>query len=164
MRIVSVALRKVRSATTFSAFEIALILPVFLLLGVARLAIIWLPFRTYARRLGKQVALEVPPSDLSAADLTRAKRIGKVVRRTAQITPWQSLCLGQALVAAVLMRTARIPYRVFFGLVPASDTQAPDLLAAHAWVRTGGTNLTGGQDVGKYTVVMVFEHQASAAL
>lgn len=74
MRILSVALRKAKALQTFSAFEIALILPVFLLLGLSRLAIIWLPFRIYATRLGQQVGPQVQPIHLSAIDIPRLFR------------------------------------------------------------------------------------------
>lgn len=163
MRGLPVALRKVRSLTTFSLFEIALIVPVFLALGCARLAIAILPFRTYARRMGRQSPLDTRAPSLSAAQLKRAKSIGRVVRSTANITPWASLCLAQAMVAAALLGVANIPYCVFFGLSSTSDPHAPDPLAAHSWVRAAETNLTGGQKVGMYTVVMVFERSPKGA-
>lgn len=163
MRVLSVAARKLRTVTTFSAFEIALIAPVFVLLGAARVAVLCLPFRTYARHLGTQVGLNAPPLDLSDKATTRAHRVGRVVRSVAKVTPWQSLCLPQAMVAAFLMRVAGIPYQVFFGLVSGAAVKSPDPLAAHAWVRAGETNMTGGNRVGMFTVVAVFERRAKAA-
>ncbi|MCF2872367.1 lasso peptide biosynthesis B2 protein [Octadecabacter sp. G9-8] len=159
----AVAARKMRSAATFSAFEYSLILPVFVLLGFARLAILCLPFRVYARFLGDQVNNHSVLPNLAGPRPTRAKRIGRMVRRTAKITPWKSLCLAQVMVASFLLRRAKIPYRVFFGLAAAATDNAPDPLNAHAWLRVGDTNLTGGQDVEIYTVVMVFEHFAEGA-
>lgn len=150
--------------TTLSAFEIALIVPVFILLGFARLAIMVLPFRTYARHFGQQTSGDLSPAVLPSPDTTRAQRIGRVVRRTAKITPWKSLCLAQVMVGSFLLRRAHIPYRVFFGIMPSAHDTAPDPLAAHAWLRVADTNVTGGQQVGMYTVVMVFENRAKGPL
>nr|WP_282563137.1 lasso peptide biosynthesis B2 protein [Gymnodinialimonas phycosphaerae] len=158
MGIVAVALRKVRSATTFSAFELILIAPVFMALGVARLAILILPFRLYARVLGQPAGLDVETAPVSDSAMARARAIGKVVRRTARITPWQSVCLGQAMVAALLLRLAGVPYCGYFGVAAARDGAETDPLSAHAWVRVGHWNATGGQDVRRYAVVMVFKH------
>lgn len=153
----SIAFRKLRSLSTFSAFEIALVIPVLLGLGLARLAIAFLPFRRYARPLGAQSPLDTSPPSLTAAQLKRAKRIGRVVRSTARVTPWASLCLAQAMVASALLRLCRLPYCVVFGLSP---NTGPDLLDAHAWVAAGNAVLTGGHGLARYTIVMVFAHPA----
>lgn len=156
----SVVLRKMRSAKAMSWQEIALILPVFLLLGLARMAILTLPFRIYAPYFGRQIGLETPsPRPISARDQARVNRIGRVVRRTADATPWQSKCLAQASVASFLLRLVDIPYFAAFGLRVDDTDNTPDPLAAHCWVRVGDRNVTGGQDISDYTVVMVFDRQ-----
>lgn len=157
MGIVSVALRKARSATTFSAFEISLVLPVFVLLGVARLAILTVPFRIYARHLGREALLDTKTVAVSTAQMARTHSIARVVRRTAMITPWESLCLAQAMVSALLLRLSDIPYCAVFGLALKIDTTSDDLMDAHAWVRVDDMNVTGGQNVSRYTVVKVFQ-------
>ena len=159
MNILSVTARKFRSLTTFSAFEIFMIPFVLLLLGLARLAIMGLAFRTYANRLGRQADMKGPTLDVSPAKTLRAKQIGRVVRRSAQVTPWESLCLGQAMVAALLLKCFKIQYRVAFGVASTNeDDTAPNPLMAHAWTQVGEVNITGGQDVSMYTPVMAFEH------
>lgn len=163
MPVLSVAFRKLRSLTTFSLFEIALIIPVFVALGCARLAIAFRPFRTYARHMGTQNALDTKPPELSATDLKRAKSIGRVVRSTAKITPWASLCLAQALSVSFFLRLARLPYCVVFGVAARSDVEEQDPLAAHAWVLCGDIALTGGHGLARYTVVMVFKSDPAGA-
>lgn len=159
MGIVATALRKVRSATTFSVREIFLIAPVFVALGLARLAILILPFRVYARVFGQQGGLEVADVPASDRDMARARSVGRIVRRTAHNTPWASLCLAQAMVAAVLLRGAGISFCAIFGLAPGGADES-DPLAAHVWVRVGDYNVTGGQDVRRFTVVKVFQNRA----
>lgn len=160
MGIVATALRKMRSARAFSAFELALIPGVMVLLGLARLAVLTLPFRTYARFFGTQVALDQVPQALSPQSLARARTIGRVVRRGAGNTPWASVCLPQAMVAGLLLRLADIPHCVIFGVTREQAGQGSDPFAAHVWIRAGDTNVTGGQDVRAYTVVSVFQRRA----
>lgn len=157
MGLVSLALRKARSATTFSAFEIGLVLPVFVLLGVARLAILTMPFRLYGRHLGREAGLQTATVAVSEAQMARAHSFGRVVRRTAKITPWASLCLAQAMVSSLLLRLADIPYCAIFGLARGGADDAANPMEAHVWVRTSDMNVTGGQDVSRYSVVMVFQ-------
>ena len=155
------ALRKARTLTTFSCVEITLMGPVFVLLGLARLAILMLPFRFYAGRLGAQSKLTTTHMVLEdVASLKRAKGIGRVVRSMAQLTPWASLCLAQAMVAAFLLRLFMLPYCVVFGVAPAADKQRDNPLDAHAWVTVGDMVVTGGQGIARFTVVKVFEHNA----
>lgn len=163
MPVLSVALRKLRSLTTFSLFEIAPILPVFVALGCARLAIAILPFRTYGRRTGTQSALDTQPPDLRVTDLSRAKSIGRMVRSTAKITPRASLCLAQALTVTFFLRLARLPYCVVFGLAAKAGTEDPDPLAAHAWVLADNVALTGRHGLARYTIVMVFKNNPRTA-
>ncbi len=157
MRALSLAVRKARTLTTFSAFEIALVLPAFFLLGLARLAILLLPFRTYARHFGTKGSLNPTASLLSDADTSRAKSVGRVVRSVANVTPWASLCLAQAIVATLFLRLIDVPYCVFFGVAPTQDPKNAKPLDAHAWVMTGAAAVTGGRGHRRFTVVQVFE-------
>ncbi len=157
MRALSLALRKARTLTTFSALEVAFVLPAFLLLGLARLAILLLPFRVYARHFGAVATLKPAPSVPSEADLKRARSVGRVVRSVANVTPWASLCLAQAMVAALLLRLIDVPYCVFFGVAPTQDQKNANPLDAHAWIMTGDAAVTGGRGHRRFTVVQVFE-------
>lgn len=162
MGVVSVALRKMRSATTLSVAELCLIAPTFILLGAARVAILTMPFRRYAPMFGAQAGLQAVSQPLSDKDMARVQSIGRIVRRTAQITPWQSLCLCQAMVAALFLRIVGIPFCAIFGLAPGRDDAGSDPMQAHVWVRAGEYNVTGGQNVSQYTIVMGFERPTKA--
>ena len=160
MGMLSTAGRKIRSAAALTVFELTLVLPVFCLLGVARAAILLLPFARYARSFGKQGTSTPMSVALSDKQIQRIRQIGRVVRSTANVTPWRSLCLAQAMVAAFLLRIARIPHRTYFGVRPADESQSNDPFAAHSWVRCEDYNVTGGQNVSSYTVVNIFEWPA----
>lgn len=63
-----------------------------------------------------------------------------MVRTAAARTPWQSDCYPQALTARVLLRAARVPHSVTFG-VRRDDAGE---LRAHAWVAAADVAVTGG--------------------
>ena len=163
MSLLSVALRKIRSAATFSATELALVPLVFVLLGVARLAILMLPFRSYVGLFGEVTDLSTVQGAATARAMSRQGSVGRVVRRTAKITPWESLCLAQAMVASVLLRASGVSFLVFFGVARADGDGSSDPLAAHCWVRVGEVNVTGGQNVSRFTVVKAFARPGTAA-
>ncbi|GAB5445410.1 lasso peptide biosynthesis B2 protein [Gymnodinialimonas sp.] len=125
-------------------------------LGLARLAILTLPFARYRGALG------TPSNNLGATgtDVPRqdtVTRIGKLVRGVARLTPWTSNCLPQALVAALLLRGASIPYVVHLGMRrdAAQDDREPELLA-HAWTLVGPQAVTGGREANGMTPVATF--------
>ncbi|TWG93927.1 transglutaminase superfamily protein [Nocardioides sp. J9] len=66
--------------------------------------------------------------------------MGWVVRTAATRTPWRSDCFPQALTARLLLRAARVPHTVTFGL----RRDAAGQLKAHVWVAAGEVAVTGG--------------------
>lgn len=129
------------------------------LLGVTRLLTVLLPFRAIRHLLGEQrsprtvdgtvdgsvdgsvdpASGPVPPP-ASARDENRARQIGWAVRTAAGRTPWRSDCYPQALTARALLRAARVPHTVTFGVRRDDAGQ----LKAHAWVGAGRVAVTGG--------------------
>lgn len=126
--------------------------PSYLMLGVARLALMILPFSAIAPRLGcsMQTAAVVPLASPSESSL--ARHIGGAIRMAAGYTPWDSKCLAQAMVAAKLLTLSRVPYGLFLGVSP--DGRGG--LKAHAWVCTGPVAVTGGHSFYDFTVVGTF--------
>ncbi|XBB70356.1 lasso peptide biosynthesis B2 protein [Nocardioides sp. WV_118_6] len=117
------------------------------LLGLTRLLTVVLPFGAVRRLLGEPAAPDAAaPSaapvcpDATARDLGRARSVARVVRYAATRTPWTSDCYPQALTARLLLRAARVPHTVVFGLRRGT---AGDL-RAHAWVTVGDATVTGG--------------------
>jgi transglutaminase superfamily protein len=119
-------------------------------LGLARLAILALPFRWIAPYMGQPRA--VSPIDDASVNVDQVKRIARAIRRTSRHTPWDSNCLSQALTAKRMLHRRRINCTLYLGLAKDDD----DHLQAHAWVRSGSFILTGGRGSGRYAAVATF--------
>lgn len=121
-------------------FERCLLLPAWLLLGLARAAVLCLGFRRLAPWLGRSVAAPQPLPPLDARAQRRALQIGRTLRLAARRTPWDSNCLARALAANVLLRLFRVPHMLCLGVARSPSAQ----LQAHAWVVAGERSVTGG--------------------
>jgi hypothetical protein len=118
-------------------------------LGLARAAVIVLPFRVIARGLGER--MEETPA--SAPATARARGVGRALAVAAARTPWRSKCLEQALAAKAMLRRRGIRSTMYLGV-----TSPP--VEAHAWVRVADVHVTGGADVDRYAVVASFADPA----
>jgi len=97
----------------------------------------------------KETAESIQP-----ADLHLARMIGWAVRSGANYTPWESVCLPQAVAAKWMIKRRGISGTLYLGVM--KDETKPDKLAAHAWVRCGQFILTGAKGHLQYTVVSTF--------
>lgn len=132
--------------------ERLLLLEAFLLLGLARLCIMILPFRWLAKSLGQH--MKETDVLLKPGQLPFARLIGGAVRSVANYTPWESVCLPQAVAAKWMLARRGIPGTLYLGVM--KDEAKPEKLAAHAWVRSGQSILTGARGHRQYTVVSTF--------
>lgn len=147
-------LRKKWSTFLTFPFTDKLLVPiVFILLGVARLSTLIISFRYYARFLGSYQKIDAFTPVLTTEQTQRARRIGHIVRATANITPWESLCLVQAMVASLLLRWWRVPYILHFGLAKNTDPTDSHPMKAHAWVTAGPVAVTGGRSLFSFAIV-----------
>lgn len=134
-----------------------LLVEVFVLLGVAWLALRLDPFRRLARGLGplqSETAREVPP-----AQLQQARRVGLAIARVAPRTPWESNCFPQALAAKFWLRRHGIASTLYLGVAlhKAGDEEFPATpMTAHAWLRCGPLFVSGGQGRERFTLVACF--------
>ncbi|UIP06155.1 lasso peptide biosynthesis B2 protein [Erythrobacter sp. SDW2] len=148
--------RKLAGLRGYSASEITMVAPSLVLLGLARLAILFLPFRFYARVLGTVASQGLPAPPLTAGLDNRARSIGRSVRATARITPWKSVCLPQAMVASLLLRVGGVPHVVHFGLAPGDAKPDAAPMQAHAWIVAGKRIVTGAPVLPEYRIVSSF--------
>jgi hypothetical protein len=107
--------------------------------------VVVLPFRVLARRLGVRHA-ETPAS---ATDNPGLGGIAWAIGAAARRAPWRSECLEQAIAAKAMLRRRGVASTLYLGM-------ARDPVGAHAWVRVGDVNVTGGRDVARYAVVASF--------
>lgn len=135
-----------------SGVERQLLLEAFVLLGLARLLVLTVPFRWLARSLGKHMqesALESSP-----ADLHQARLIGRAISSAAGNTPWESVCLPQAVTGQWMLKRRGIAATLYLGVAKADAK--PEQLAAHAWLRCGEAIITGASGHKQFTVVATF--------
>ncbi len=150
--------RRLRNVGKHPRFEWAWLLPCWAALGISRAAVLTVPFRRLAPRLGESRGSSPWIPLLTAAQQARAEQVGRVVRRTARFTPWNSNCFAQALTASLLLRVYAVPYTLHFGLAP--DGATDEHLKAHAWVSSGPVKVCGGDGFARFTVVGCFAHPA----
>lgn len=150
--------RKARSFAHRPLFEQVWFIPVWLLLGLSRALILFVPFRTLASHLGRHTGVAPWVPLLDARQAARARAISRVVQMAASYTPWVSNCFPQAVTARLLLGLYGIPYCLFFGV----DREAgKDGMQAHAWIVSGRIRVCGGESFDRFTVVGCF---ASAGL
>ncbi len=119
-------------------------------LGIARLAILTLPFRWVAPGLGRHMAQS--PEEAGAAPAELLDRISWAVATASRHLPWDCLCLAQAMAGKAMLKRRGVPSTLYLGLAKAGEAQ----LQAHAWLRCGERILTGWQGMGEFTVITTF--------
>lgn len=82
--------------------------------------------------------------------LKNARLVGKYIFQTQKKVFWKTVCLDQALAAAILLRMLKTPFRLHFGLLKENGLQA------HAWVSCGDMIVTGFHNNEKFHEVTVF--------
>ncbi len=119
-------------------------------MGLARLAILIFPFRWLASRLGHHMAES--PEVSSDTHRYRARQISRSVKRAGRHLPWDCTCLVSAMAAMAMLRRRGQGSTLYLGV----NREDEDQLAAHAWLRTGDTFVTGGRIRHDYAVVGYF--------
>ena len=119
-------------------------------LGIARLAILVLPFRWVAPRLGRHMARS--PEEAGSAPAELLDLISWAVATASRHLPWECLCLAQAMAGKAMLKRHGVPSTLYLGLVKSDETQ----IRAHAWLRCGERILTGRQEMSGFTVIATF--------
>lgn len=146
-------LAKARNFQQRPLFVQAWFVPLWLLLGAAKLAIRIVPFAAMAPRLGRAVTPVHLLAQPTGAPGHRAALIAEAVRVTARTTPWTTDCYPKALAAVLLLRLHRMPYVLTFGVEGETGE-----LAAHCWLESEGTAICGFRNAHRYRAVASFVH------
>ena len=131
-----------------SLIDYLLFVEAWCLLHLAKLVILFMPFKKIASwmgSLGVESLHDLIPTDLST-------KIEHAVRRAARYTLHKSKCYDQALTAKALLGHCNLPATIYFGLAKESESQ----LMAHAWVRCGNKIISGKVGIERFTVVACF--------
>ena len=128
--------------------------PVWLGLGLAKLAIFTVSFKRLVPRLGVSVGVRPWLPVIDHRRQRRARQISGVIQLASRYTPWDSNCFPQAVIARVMLGLYRVPYCLFFGV-----RRHQGRFDAHAWIATGPIRVTGQYSFNHYTVVGIFTPQ-----
>lgn len=145
--------RKLAALLRKPRFTLVWLVPVWLLLGAARAAVLVVPFRRIAPALGRVQGVAPYSVVVSAAAQERARQIARVIALAARYTPWTSNCFPQAIAARAMLGLCGLPHVIFFGLMRDADDAD---IKAHAWVTCGQVAVSGGDGHADYTAVGVF--------
>jgi len=120
------------------------------LLAIARLMLVFLPFKKIIPVLGKREGLaDVETKNIEALLID----IKLAVERACRYSPWRTKCFEQALAAKMMLKRRRLVSTVFFGVYKDDEKK----LTAHAWLQSCGQIITGGGNLEKYTVLSSFK-------
>jgi Transglutaminase-like superfamily len=126
------------------------------MLGWYRAAVLLVSFKRLARKL-QHHPLSVPPQALPPQMRDEAVAIGRLVAAAGRVTPWQSFCLTQVLVAQRLLAKRNIPGQFYLGVRRGCErTDDPTGLSAHAWLQCGDDIVNGRAGHEQFTVVSTF--------
>ena len=151
--------RKLNSFFSQSFTTQYLLVPAWLLTGLARLVVLALPFRLFAPGLGRHHGVSAFIPILDVKQQMRALSIGRAVRMSSTLAPWNANCQAQAIAARCLLSLYRVPYAIFYGIAKDPIEQ----MKAHAWVCSGPIQVTGGYGFDEFTVVAVFSNASLPA-
>lgn len=153
LKLLPVALRKLRTAVGLPVSALAVTGLVWFMLWPARLVLLAVPLRRLARFYGRDHGVEIVIPEASARDEESAVFVREAIALAVRYSPKSANCYPQALVARLLLRLRRVPYGMFFGLRKGEGDKAMD---AHAWVMVGDIPVSGGRSFDSYTVVRCF--------
>jgi hypothetical protein len=120
----------------------------YIYMGFARFQVLTRPFKRIAKNLMTTGEPEIEP----ATDPVVIRQVAWAIRTAAKFTPWKSNCLAQGLAAGRMLKRRGLPAVLFFGV--AKDEAGK--MIAHAWLRSGGFFVCGGDGSKRYAVTGVF--------
>lgn len=115
-------------------------------LGLARLTVLWLPFRWIRPYLGPVNQAMTATEESGRAiqpdnQLTQAETIAQIrwmLHWASRYTLWDSNCLARSIAGKMMLRRRGIASTLYLGI-----TKDGDQMKAHAWLLAGGVGVTG---------------------
>lgn len=125
--------------------EKLLFVEAFFLTGLMRAKILKVPFNKLKKELGTYNTESA--DDVVLDDYNIAKIVRDVVVTISKFTPWESLCLVQAMTVQRMLKKRGISTTIYLGVNKENKN-----MVAHAWIRCGQMFVTGGDGSGYATV------------
>jgi hypothetical protein len=144
---------RLRKFIKLSASDRRLLLEAAILHGMARFALLALPFRWVASILGRNMQETPGAGDQKHQEV--AERISWAVHVAGRLAPWKSTCLTEAIAAKFALRRRRIPSTLYLG----AGRDENQKICYHAWLRSGDRIIAGGPLDKSYIVVATFAEQ-----
>ena len=143
-------MRRLGKFLRLSSFDRRLFMEVAIWLGIARLAVLVVPFRWIAPFLGRHMAES--PQTTEAKEKEIAERISRVVQTASRHMPWECKCLTRAIACKSMLKRRGLRTTLYLGVAKGGEEH----LKAHAWLRTGDLIVTGERDMDRFIVVSTF--------
>jgi hypothetical protein len=122
--------------------------------GMARFALLALPFRWIASILGPNTGETPETADQEHKEVP--ERVSWAVHLAGRLAPWKSTCLTEAIAAKLALRRRKIPSTLYLG----AGRDENQKICYHAWLKSGDSIVAGGPLDNSYTVVATFAEQA----
>lgn len=110
-----------------------------------RFKILKKPFNKLKEEMGKYNKESKEDVDLSEYKI--CNKVRWIVTTISKYTPWESLCLVQALTVQKMLKKRNISTTIYLGVNKLNNE-----MKAHAWIRCGKMYITGGNGTGYATV------------
>ncbi|WP_160674396.1 lasso peptide biosynthesis B2 protein [Clostridium sp. C8-1-8] len=146
--------KKLKAFLKMGLKEKFLFFEAFLLSGIARLAILHLPFKKLKNYMGdykKESPMDIYIDEEQYAVI---RKVITALNKAVRYTPWESMCLVQALVAQRMLKRRKIYSTLYLGVGKANE----DNLLAHAWLRCGKYIVTGAAEAANFKEVARFSN------
>jgi hypothetical protein len=143
-------IRKLRIFIKMDIKTKIMVIRVYGLTGIYRFKMLYIPFAKLAKKIGQQ-GMETT-EDYHQDKHSYIKKVRKVVMMTSKNTPWESLCLVQALTAQNLLNKKNISNTLYLGLAKDENNKP----IAHAWIKHGGKVVVGEKGMERFSVVAKF--------
>ena len=148
----SVLVRKSKRFVRINWRDKILFFQAFFLSGIARIAILFIPFKVVKRFLGtpkKESSYEI-----KIEEYRRVKRVAWAVNQASKYTPWESKCLVKAITAQRMLKTYKTYSTIYLGV----NKNEKNNMQAHAWLRSGSVFVTGGYEKDNFKEVAKFSN------
>lgn len=125
---------------------------IWLILLLSKLMIMGFPLKRFQWLIGRPLNKQNEKwnQNVTGFQKKRAWKTGRIIERASKKTCWRSVCLDQALAAAIVFRLLKIPFRFHLGLM------RQDKLKAHAWISCGELIVTGRHNKNQFSEISVF--------
>jgi hypothetical protein len=140
---------KIKVFFSLSLSKRLLFLEAFIMLGWAR-CMKQVQFQKLTKILKLQIA--ETSNETYGSDKLTSYDVSEAINIMSRHTLWESMCLVRALAAMKMLERRGISSTLYLGTGKNENGQ----LIAHAWLRSGNQYVTGGEEMGKFTVVGSF--------